>query len=475
MTNLVERLYTIGKEFPERVALEIFPGEEKYTYREVIENVDAYRRGLKKLNLDNSSRTLLLLKPSGNLFFIILALFAEGLVPLLIDPRLQKRHWIRALKKSNIQLIFSEQELTKFKFILPFLWKVKWYSVGKAWGRIKTVRDLMIKNSDSLPLPTVKPESIALSSLSSGTTGQTKTIERTFNVLITQQNLACKYLPSVSEDRHLPGYIVSLLQSLIEGAENYFMVDKNPKLYLDILQNKRVTRLTGPPGFIYQIAKLARNQKLSFPIVENIIVGGAPISESYVSLCQKIFPNAKLHIFYGATEAEPIAFTDAKLCSWEKLGYPVGQPVPEIHVHRNLTEFFNLTNCFEVGISGDHVATKNIHWTGDIAFEHDGQLHLAGRKNETLVFNNHCYLAGLWESELERSEYISRVALQSRKNILYVYFETLDDNDSKKYFEFFKNYFKNRWPGKIQIVGPIKMPVDPRHLWKVQRRELKKL
>ncbi len=466
--NLAYEFFKRVQENPDLVALHLYPENQKCTFQEVQNEVDRYRTGL-RAQFKFQDKVLILLRPSSDLFFLLLACFAEGIIPFLIDPRLDKKSWLKVLKKSKLSGIISEAEVLKWKWLVPAFWFTPSFAKSTVFLS-KNLRALKLEVSLSHALVEHSEEHTSLISLTSGSTGQPKLIHRNFKALFQQQKLARKYLPKVSRDLHLPGYIVSLLQSLCENSENFFSTQISISDSISLIEKYQITRLSGPPGFIMKIVNDLSSQNEKLESIECVLVGGAPVSQFFYQKCKVVFPNSKVTIIYGATEAEPISFIEDPSAEDFKVGYPVGKLIPEVELLTRPYKIKNVKDAFEVGLKGPHVVGGGPHWTGDLAVMTNHQLSLVGRISELVQLDDENYSVAVWESELEGQFGIERMACVQVGLPLVVYYQARERVDQQ-----LKVYFVKKWTGPIEFKKIDRIPVDPRHEWKIQRRELKNL
>ncbi|MFN9068386.1 MAG: hypothetical protein ACK5V3_14220, partial [Bdellovibrionales bacterium] len=87
------------------------------------------------------------------------------------------------------------------------------------------------------------------------------------------------------------------------------------------------------------------------------------------------------------------------------------------------------------------------------------------------------YACGLLEAQLEGFNGIGRIAFVQIENQVICFFEVASPLKTAQQIEVeIRSYLKTRgYNFKLQFQCVKKMPVDARHEWKIQRRELKKL
>ncbi|MFN9069028.1 MAG: AMP-binding protein, partial [Bdellovibrionales bacterium] len=385
MKNLAEAFFVQAQLNPQMTALRFLPENLYWTFHEASNEVNAWRQGLRS-QFSKGDRVLFLLKPGPELFFLLLACLAEGVIPFLVDPRLPRKHWRSSLAKANLKAIFSESTLLWIKLLIPEL-KYTPSFFRQGWAPFsKPLNSLKMEGDSPKALVNHESEDVSLITLTSGTTGEPKLILRNFGALFEQQKLAHKYLPPLQTDKHLAGYIVSILQSLCEKSESLFDIHRDPIRQIQNIEEFNVTRLSGPPGYIMKIVKLLKSQNRQLTQIQSVLVGGAPISRHFYLSTRDVFPNALVTIIYGATEVEPISFeSNPKIGDWDN-GYPVGQFLSELKVHKRAIKITFVSDAFELGLEGKHVVGDSIHWTGDILTEIGGKIFYLGRTPELIEF-----------------------------------------------------------------------------------------
>ena len=466
-TNLVQKIWQTAEHFPDRTALVFSAQKEKISFGVLVQEANFHRHSLRQQGLKKGDRVLVLMPPQKTLFIYLLALFAEGLVPILLDPRLPRSQWQLALKEAQPQATLMPLSL-RLLLGLQIFWNPPRFILLKKFNPQKYF--------DLPPVP-INPTDESLVTLTSGTTGQAKMIVRNHAVLGAQQNLACALLPPLSKDLHLAGYPVSVLQSLVEGATTYPVATKNLTIALSLLKSQSITRLSGPPGFIANLVEKLISQQQVLPTVENVLLGGAPLPDWLLRKIYLTFPNAQVKVIYGATEAEPIAFTEAIDCFSElRPGYLVGTLLPEITLIKKPFPLKQEAQAFEVVLQGPHIAGNGPHSTGDIAvFTDDHKLRLLGRKSEAFQGPEGLMLPGYLESLLEKKiPQVRRTAILFHHDTLFVFVETFSKTLPSQDLETqIKKNIELHWSGPLQIRRLKEIPVDRRHQWKIDKIKLR--
>lgn len=486
-TNIVSRFFENANLHPNKLAVR-FNQDNSLSYKELYSKVQNARIHLRQQGLKKGEKALLLVGNTKKTLIIFTALCAEGITVVLVDPILGIRNILRCIKHSQARFVISSNNFFRLQFLSWSLFKAK-----------KIPADLFLNNLEEVlfdpPIEMLNNEPIFLS-YTSGSTGTPKCVPRDHLTLSHQQIYALKYLPKLDPDIHLCGYTISAMQNLIEGSTTVLpqgSIDNN----LEIIKEQQVTRLSGPPGWIDDLVQNALLQKKIFLSVKSVLLGGAPIQNWLIKNIQTVFPQSQITIIYGSTECEPIAFHtiqqgEQNSCS----GYLLGLPIQEIEVKlfdKTLLDknSFIETDIGEICLCGNNVVKyyfnsekdqgktkctdsqgKIWHRTGDIGqFDHDGRLWLLGRYSQSsLVYPKKIY-NGILESHIEQIPGIRRAALVFKNDNPHIVIEGVDDSLPHK--DLIKETLEKL---KLSDVGftisSEKLPVDPRHRWKIQRNKI---
>ena len=463
----------------------IFPSH-KLTFSEASELIQNLQAQLKNQLLKKNDKVLILAPISPELIFTLLSLFASGIIPILLDPRLDRKLWKTSIQESNPNYINSTTKLINFHWLLPWTWKFKFISLDK-----KTLgADFLNCNynndhkvtysSFNSELCKTQSNDEIIFTLTSGTTGKPKMIRRNFTKLESQQRLSCKYLPKLDDDIHLSLYSIGILQSFIQGATTVVITDFSPRNILTALVTHKVTRLSIPPGLLFDLIILLKENQTSLPNLKCILTGGAPIPSWLRTLAKDCFKTSDIFIVYGSTECEPISklnLTDFKDCGY--IGYPVGKIIDELQIKKKLKYKYKQQEIFEISLSGENCVTEQDNSflsLGDLAsFDNFGNTWLLGRTSECV-----CSIpAAIIEEQMERFSGVKRALTLEVDHMIYLFIEPLSEISRENISVFIHSLFSNLaadfGPVKYHAFMVNKLPVDSRHFWKLQRKQVSTL
>jgi acyl-CoA synthetase (AMP-forming)/AMP-acid ligase II len=468
----------------DRTAL-IAPDGESLTFAALGERVGRCAGGLVDMGLSPGDRVVLLVPMGIDLYVSLLALFRVGATAMLVDPSGPVREILS--RYPPVAFIGSARaHLLRLKS--PALRGLGLYV---STGFTPLPHHSLDGLSGAVP-PIDSGGSPALLTFTTGTTGKPKAIARGHDFLIAQHHVLSGHMPVGPATIDLPTLPVFLLHSLAGGATCVIpdadlraVGTVNPDPVIAQLNTHRVTTTSGSPAFFQRLADRLIETKTTLKHLTAIYTGGARVPGSLIDALAAVAPQASLHIVYGSTEAEPIAVLDAgqerdrlRAADIEGRGALVGRPVEAIDIRIDGPE----GQPGEILVAGAHVNPRYLddpaanarykvidgertwHRTGDAGFlDESGDLWLVGRAGESV--------AGHWPLQVEGAA----------DRLLFVQRSGLVDLDGEAVIAVALHDPPPDWADQVQRatglrpVAVDRVPVDPRHNAKVDRRMLRAL
>ena len=169
MKNIVQRAYDHFPSKKNEIAF-IFENHQ-LSFVESLSVIEKLRQQLADLNIRAGQRVLILAPLSHELVFLLLALLASKIPPVLIDPRLNRKLWKYSILQSNPDHIFSIPKIVNIHWFLPWTWKFSFISIGSKALCSKNLsfdfQNLELAQSFK-PLPLTQHQEPILFSLTSG-------------------------------------------------------------------------------------------------------------------------------------------------------------------------------------------------------------------------------------------------------------------------------------------------------------------
>lgn len=321
---------------------------ESRSREDLAKDINTYLEGFKKRGFERGCRVLCIGPLSPRFFAKLVALFASGATAVLPPPIRSLRELAQACRDIRPHSILAPLSLRLF---LRFACPPQQQPRGDAppYGSRHTL------NKGPRPPARVRPESILedvlgpqeeqalLLSSTSGTGGEQHTLVRTGRDLATQSARISRILEYNSSEKEACGIPTFALNNIATGMAALILRPgdwRHPARVLRSLRREKPDRLSASPSLVNAICRELEGRGEQLPWLRRVISGGAPLHASFIARCRACFPNARISLVYGSTEAQPIAILDSLAeggseTLLERLqktaqrggGIPVGRPV----------------------------------------------------------------------------------------------------------------------------------------------------
>lgn len=351
----------------------------------------------------HSGQAVLVMQPlSLELYVIFGALMRLGCITVFIDPGAGLQHLERCSRLYSLAgAIFSLKAgllccLLRSLRQIPLKFGVHWSAPGIHQLGISPLSDLQSWQSDLAQIVPCSPDTPALITFTSGSTGQPKAALRTHGFLLEQYRVLAKYLRPQLGQIEMSILPIFILVNLAAGQTSLIPQGNLRQLgkikagpIINQIQQHQPERLLASPEFLKRLIEHGQTRQQTWPSLQKIFTGGAPVMPSILEDLQTVAPNASIGLLYGATEAEPIAhlpietMTEAdRLKTMQGGGLLAGHTVPEIQLRilrqqwgRAITNWtiedlqhqtLPSDQIGEIVVSGHHVLSRYLQQANDI-------------------------------------------------------------------------------------------------------------
>jgi acyl-CoA synthetase (AMP-forming)/AMP-acid ligase II len=344
--NVVALLARAAAATPSRPALVLdAPRREEVSFAALWERVCRISTGLLARGLAPGDRVIVMIPMSAELYATLLAVLKAGAVAVFVDPWVgirqiaafaafaQPRGYIGLAKSHLVRLL--EPPLRSLPLSVT--------TGGRVWripARI-TLAEIESAEPDTR-IHAVSPESPALITFTTGSSGVPKGANRTHGFLLAQHAALVAELPNADVDADMPMFPVFALNNIACGITSVVptmdfrrVADVRGDLVVDQMRAHRVTTATASPPFFDRVAAAIGRTSGARPRLRRLVTGGAPVSDAQLEAWAAAFPDAEIVVAYGSTEAEPVAHLTAEERRHAKSarhprapGYCMGRPVP---------------------------------------------------------------------------------------------------------------------------------------------------
>lgn len=497
--NIVVDFFSHAARAPEQIAL--VDGEEQLSYGELAQEVQQMAGYYQERGLRPGDRVLVFVPMSIDLYRSVLALFAFGATAVFVDEWSDAQRLEQACALANCRAFLGGWKAKAYAFFKPALRKIPLSLKPTGYKNRMPKKELFA----------ARPESEALITFTTGSTGIPKGAQRTHGFLTAQLSAIQKAIdaqPGRSALSTLPIVQFIFLSNGMTAVLPAFNARKlaalRPEKIIKQIQDWNVEVCITSP-FVAQA--LAKKAPISCPLQE-LYVGGAAVFPKAAKKLITAFPKAIVNIVYGSTEAEPISLVNAE--ELINLKNQRGLLVGEVHecIQLRILPLQNLPTEYrqteeleqaslpsgtigEIVVAGDHVLANYLgdsstwmknklacagtlwHRTGDAGFlDEDGRLWLTGRCKQLIALaNNEMIAPFVVEEKLANLANVQEGTVVKKGTELHAFIVV--EGGLNKQIE--KEVIKNIGAKNVKLHVLNELPKDPRHHSKIDYARLLEL
>ena len=290
------------------------------------------------------SRVLLMLRPGLDLIRIVFALFKMGAVPIVIDPGMGLKKFLRCVRHSKPTALVG---------IAPALWSARLFrpsfrgiDIKICVGRGYEKQIGGFKSHGAFEVVDSAEDELAAILFTSGSTGAAKGVLYEHGMFLAQIDAIRRQYVIEPGEVDLPMLPVFALFNPALGMCTV-VPDMNPSRPASVdperivraIQQNSATNSFGSPALWIKIARYCELKSITLPTIRRILMAGAPVPTALMSKMRAIIPNGEIHTPYGATEALPVSSISATevleqtaVRTQKGEGTCVGRPLPNVLV-----------------------------------------------------------------------------------------------------------------------------------------------
>lgn len=524
-SNVIAYLDHWAEVAPDRPAI-IFP-DGSISYGELSRRVNRMAAALSARGLQAGDRVVVMIPMSLELYTLLLALLKMAVVIVFIDPWVglaQIKRCIALTEPKAFAGIPMIQLLGRLSGVLKPI-PMRLTARGPALlGEIQLER-LLDESHPEVATQDVSPETTALVTFTTGSTGIPKGANRTHGFLMAQHRALSREMGLREGDVDLTTLPIFVLNNLASGVTSVLPQrtsakpsEVDPRVIVKQIQDHRITTAVGSPAYWKPIADYCQANGIKLSTLRTLFTGGGPVPPGLLETLRPLMPNGEAMIGYGSTEAEPVAMITAKeVCeetgalTREGRGNCVGKPAHGIRLKVIRIVDGPVTvgpegldalalpsgEIGELVVTGDHVGKDYYrnpeavrenkitdedgtiwHRLGDVGYlDAKGRIWLVGRVNQLIPFDGRTLYPIQAEAIVHQLPFVEKAALlsQSGRLILAVTPTAWESAKERRTWEeaLHQHMALNGMPlERVHVVR--KMPVDPRHNVKIDYAKLRR-
>lgn len=298
------------------------------TFGSLDQRSDEIARGLIAWGVQPGMRLAMLVPFGAGFIELVFALMKAGVVTVLVDPGMGRKHLIRCLSAAEPDGFIGIPKAQAIRSVLRRRFpKAKWnVTVGRRlfWGgkTLKQIADMGKSQQDSIQFPRVDRVNDAAVIFTTGSTGPPKGVLYTHGVFHAQidrirerydihrgsRDLACFPLFGLFD-------AVMGVTTIIPDMDPTQPAAVNPQRLIEAATQWEIDQAFGSPALWNTVVRWAEANKAArpFPTLKRILSAGAPVpAETLEKLRQLVDPDANIMTPYGSTEALPLASIESR-------------------------------------------------------------------------------------------------------------------------------------------------------------------
>ncbi|MGE0455731.1 MAG: fatty acid CoA ligase family protein [Vicinamibacteria bacterium] len=307
---------------PERPAIVAPDGRGRFaslSFAELDRRSDRIAAGLRAHGLEPGTLTLVMVRAGAPLIGLTWALFKHGAVPVLIDPGMGRKAFLRAVADTRPQAFIGIPlaHLARRLFPAAFRGIRRAFVAGPAFPGCGPSLAAVEAAGAAAGRETfaARSEDLAAVLFTSGSTGPAKGALYTHGNFEAQVELLQRAYSFERGERDLAAFpLFSLfdaafgMTSVIPELEPSRPGRCDPAKVVAALQSQRCTTAFGSPAIWRRVAPWCLARGIRLPELRRVLIAGASVPPDLVaSLHRVIAEDGEVHTPYGATEALPVA------------------------------------------------------------------------------------------------------------------------------------------------------------------------
>jgi olefin beta-lactone synthetase len=362
--NIARHLPRMARTHPDLPALKVPRGRTAdgridylaLSYSELEYEVAAWARHFRKQGVCADDRALVLVQQGLPLIAVVFALFRIGAVPVVIDPGMGLRSFLRCVRKTRPQVLVAIPKGQLLSWLcLPAFRSVRCRvtvptsplarraptlagSPGVAgWSANNLGAQAASGEAETLPRGA---NDLAAILFTSGSTGAPKGVCYQHGQFAAQVELIRAHYGIQPGEIDLPMLPIFALfnpalgmTTIVPELDPSRPAAADPALLVQAILQEGVTNSFGSPTLWGRVVDYCIQNSITLPSLRRVLSAGAPVPRRLWEQAPGVLTGGHLHSPYGATECLPVSSADGDLARPDSLaGACVGRPLPGVNI-----------------------------------------------------------------------------------------------------------------------------------------------
>lgn len=291
------------------------PRFDELAYAELDRRTDQLAHGLSELGLRRGMKTVLMLRPTEELFIVLLALFKIGAVPVVVDPGMGLSRMLHCYGTVGAEAFIGLPVAHALRILRPGFFSSIRINVSDGWFGGRRLGGLYLTDRGPFELPEVGAQDLLMINFTTGSTGPAKGVEYTHGMIDSLSRAMRAVFPMADGEVGLITLPLFAVVDLFLGCTAVLApmdptrpADVDPEAILQTIERFGVGHMFASPALLKRIAPEVGARRAQLRSLRTVVCGGAAASLDLLrSIADALPPTAALHTTYGATEALPIS------------------------------------------------------------------------------------------------------------------------------------------------------------------------
>lgn len=331
--NIAAALPGMAARQPEAIAIRcptgVGPdGQVRYgielSWRALEERSSAIAAALARAGIVRGTRAALMVRPSPELFLLMFAMFKAGVVPVLIDPGINRRALKQCLDEAAPTAFIGIPLAHAARVVLGWARRSCRINltVGRRWFWGGHTLDGLIAQSagEDFTLADTAPDEVAAILFTSGSTGVPKGVVYRHRHFVAQVEMLGQMLGIEPGGVDLPTFPPFALfdpalgiTSVIPAMDPTRPAQADPRKLIDAIRRFGVTQMFGSPALLDTLSRYGEAHDVRLATLRRVMSAGAPVPPAVVARMAAMLPeDANIWTPYGATECLPVALIEGR-------------------------------------------------------------------------------------------------------------------------------------------------------------------
>jgi len=280
---------------------------------------DRLAHGLLAAGLSPGERSLVMVRAGVDLIALSYAMFKAGIVPVLIDPGMGRRAFLRCVETTAPTGFVGIPLAHVARLLFPGAFRSvrRFVTVGRRWGWGGPTLDALEAGAPDEPFPVADTarDDLAAVLFTSGSTGPAK------GALYTHGNFEAQVQALRADFGFAPGEVdlaafplFSLfdcafgMTSVIPELDPSRPARCDPAKLVAALETHACTTAFGSPAIWRRVAPWCVERGRRLPKLRRVLIAGAPVPAELIAMLHRVIAeDGDVETPYGATEALPVA------------------------------------------------------------------------------------------------------------------------------------------------------------------------